>query len=399
MKFGIQFFMLNFNPYNYMKSVFPPEILDYSIELHRFRNLKKHKTIYTVLLLILICMSAAIPFLKIDLYKTFPGTIRPIKEQNLITSPLNGKIEKVFISPFSAVKKGDTLLKLDDGSVSQELFWVGEQLETTQSILDDLNYLCNSTAYSLDSMRSDLFRSQLTQYLRKFNGLERQLYADQRHLNRQKRLFKKGVIAKAEFETATDRLDQTQNELQYLRDQQKSLWQNELIQKRLEFDELSTKNLSLQENKSLHYIISPTDGDIQDIKSLEKNNFLYKGSSIAEISPQTDLVVECYISPSDVGLIKKEQEVKFRVDSFHHSNWSAASGRIVHIAKDIVNMNGHPVHKVLCALNEPDLVLNETKSVKLIKGMTLTVWFFIENRSLLQLLFDKMEDWYDPRLD
>ena len=45
-------------------------------------------------------------------------------------------------------------------------------------------------------------------------------------------------------------------------------------------------------------------------------------------------------------------------------------------------------------MNESSLVLSKNIHGKLKKGMTLNARFFIANRSLIQLLFDKLNDWY-----
>ena len=107
-------------------------------------------------------------------------------------------------------------------------------------------------------------------------------------------------------------------------------------------------------------------------------------------------MVECYVSPSDIGQIKKNQPVKFQIDAFDHARWGTATGQIVRINQDISKVNDIPMFKVLCSINETGLFLNKKINGSFQKGMTLTALFFIENRSLFQLLFDKLDDWYDP---
>ena len=379
-----------------MKNIFPKEILDYTSELYRYNFLKRSQVIYVVLLASLVICSVALPFIKIDLYTASPGMIRPGKERNLITSPINGKINDVLIAENSSVKVGDTLVILDDSSISQEIALMEEQTDTLKLYIEDLRLLCEKKMISSDSLGTTLGKSQFQQYKQKLKDLQENW---QRHLSvfkRQNHLFKKGVIAKIEFETSTYELEKSRNELLYFRKRQKSLWQNELQQKKSDLRLAQSKLLSLEKNKDLHYIISPSTGDIQEFKGFERNNFLYTGSAIAEISPQTDLMVECYVSPSDIGQIKNDQSVKFQIDAFDHTRWGSATGQIVRINQDISNINDLPRFKVLCSINETGLFLNKGIAGNFQKGMTLTALFFIENRSLSQLLFDKLDDWYDP---
>ncbi len=125
-----------------MKTIFPKEILDYTSELYRYKFLKKSQIIYVILLLSIFCIALALPFIKIDLYTSSPGMIRPSKERNLITSPINGKINDVLIVENSSVKKGDTLVTLDDSSVSIELGLAKEQLDSLKLYIHDLKLMC-----------------------------------------------------------------------------------------------------------------------------------------------------------------------------------------------------------------------------------------------------------------
>ncbi len=379
-----------------MKTIFPKEILDYTSELYRYKFLKKSQIIYVILLLSIFCIALALPFIKIDLYTSSPGMIRPSKERNLITSPINGKINDVLIVENSSVKKGDTLVTLDDSSVSIELGLAKEQLDSLKLYIHDLKLMCHSKIIRSDSLATTLFKGQFAEYEQKLQDLHEKL---QRHLSlfkRQNQLYKKGVIAKIEFETASFELEQIRNQLLYFKKRRKSLWLNQLHQKKADLSNAQSKLLSLKRSKGLHYIISPSTGSIQDLKGLERNNFLYSGGAIAEISPQTDLMVECYVSPDDIGLLKKSHPVKFLIDAFDHNHWGSASGLIVRINQDISSSNDLPMFKVLCSINETRLFLNKTTKGNLQKGMTLKALFFIDNRSIFQLLFDELEDWYDP---
>ena len=200
-----------------MKSIFPKEILDHSSELYRYHFLKKSQTIYVILLLSIICISAALPFIKIDLYTASLGMIRPSKERNLITSPINGKINNIYIVENSSVKKGDTLVSLDDSSVSQDLELIEEQLDSLNLYLLDLKLMCHARIVRSDSLMTTLYRSQFIRYEQKLKELQEKR---QRHLalfKRQNHLYEKGVIAKIDIETATFELNKARNELLYFK--------------------------------------------------------------------------------------------------------------------------------------------------------------------------------------
>ena len=150
----------------------------------------------------------------------------------------------------------------------------------------------------------------------------------------------------------------------------------------------------IQTERKKNLLNRTVDASAEEFKSLEISNFIYSGSAIAEIPPQTDLFVECYISPKDIGSVNNNQSVEFQIDAFDYREWGMASGIIERVANEITIINGKPVFQVICSLNESALFLNTFTRGELKNGMTLKTCFFDRNRSLFTLLFDQADDWY-----
>ena len=377
-----------------MKNIFSKEIITELIEYHRHKYLRKSNIIYLVLLIGLLILTILLPIIRIDLYSSSRGMIRPQKEMNLINSPINGKVNRVKVVENSFVHVGDTLLMLDDREVSEAIQQLNNQLDSLKIKTIDLRYLIKKNYYNNDSILSSLYRSQLLEYQHKIKSLKDNLNWVTKDFTRQEHLFKQGVISRKKFEKSHQELGTAKNALLFFTSQQKRVWQSELQAKQSEIKKLQSQLLELQQNKNLHYIIAPVEGTIQDLVGIEKNNFLYTGSSIAHISPKTDLLVECYVNPTDIGMIKKTHPVTFQIDAFDHNYWGSATGNIIQISDDNLIVNKMPMFKVICDINESSLLLGKNIHGKFKKGMTLNARFFIANRSLIQLLFDKLNDWY-----
>jgi HlyD family secretion protein len=84
------------------------------------------------------------------------------------------------------------------------------------------------------------------------------------------------------------------------------------------------------------------------------------------------------------------------LDAFNYNQWGLASGKVNEISKDIININEQPVFRVRCSLDTRFLQLKNGYRGNLKKGMTLTGRFYLTDRSLWQLLFDKIDDWMNP---
>jgi hypothetical protein len=133
--------------------------------------------------------------------------------------------------------------------------------------------------------------------------------------------------------------------------------------------------------KEINLITNQVNGKINEI-------FLHKNAS------QTALMVECFVSPADIGFIGQSDHVKFQIDTFHPNQWGMATGKILHIDSDVSIVKNIPRYIVICSLHETSLFLRNHIQGSLQKGMTLTAMFPISKRTVFQLLFDQMEDWY-----
>jgi len=119
---------------------------------------------------------------------------------------------------------------------------------------------------------------------------------------------------------------------------------------------------------------------------------------LAEISPDSGMVVETYIPPKDIGYLTVGTQVNLQIDAYNYNQWGMASGNVIAISADVFTDSGQPYFKVRCKLNEDKLALNNGYEGKLKKGMTLQARFFVTKRTLFQLLYDKADDWLNPNI-
>ena len=145
-------------------------------------------------------------------------------------------------------------------------------------------------------------------------------------------------------------------------------------------------------------LTAPISGTITQISGLQKGSFALPNQTVGYISPKGSLLVECYISPHDIGLIRDSMPVKFQYDAYNYNQWGIGSGHIYSISNDVTFINEQPFFKVRCTMNEHQLFLKNGFVGNLKKGMTLTGRFVVTQRSLYQLLFDKVDNWLNPKI-
>jgi HlyD family secretion protein len=215
--------------------------------------------------------------------------------------------------------------------------------------------------------------------------------------DRNKGLYDKGVISRAEFEKHSFEYKYAQQALSGLEKNQRSLWQNN---KRELEEQLKSLNGTLQKInvEAKNYVITaPLSGTIENFSGIQVGSFLNASQSIATISATDKLIVESSVSPNDIGLIQKNQKVKFQIDAFNYNQWGLLEGKVIDIDKNITIQGDQAFFKVRSAINNTEMNLQSGYKTKVSKGMTLTTRYIITRRSLFDLLFDKIDDWLNPK--
>lgn len=163
-----------------------------------------------------------------------------------------------------------------------------------------------------------------------------------------------------------------------------------------ELSQLSAARSKISVNKKNFEIKAPVSGVIQGINSLYEGSMVQAGQTIATISPESNLVAECYVSTRDVGLLKIGQEARFQIDAFDYNYFGILTGKIISIDNDFSVVDNTPAFKVRCSFDDTQLHLKNGFTGKLKKGLSLQARFVVAERTLWQLLFDKIDDWLNP---
>jgi len=115
-------------------------------------------------------------------------------------------------------------------------------------------------------------------------------------------------------------------------------------------------------------------------------------------SSNSVLLAECYISPSDIGYVRQNQQVAFQFDAFNYRDWGMVQGKVKEVLSDVVLIDQKPMFRVRCTLNKNFLQLKNGYQGNIQKGLTFTARFQLNRRSLWQLLFDKVDNWLNPKI-
>ncbi|MCX6238543.1 MAG: HlyD family efflux transporter periplasmic adaptor subunit [Bacteroidia bacterium] len=378
-----------------MKQLFPPEIIQNSAENFYFRQQTTSRVVYLILLLILIIFLVLLPTITIDITSQNNGVVRSRYDDNILQSAVYGEIVTSHLSENVAVRQGDTLIEISTQKTDEQINYYKLQVKDESIHLNDLKILLNNNNSRL---ASTLFRQESAGFQGKLEEQKVRMSQIDKEFILAKKLYEKNVIPKMEYEEKKNNLEYEKSHYNNICEQQKLTWQTRFSELRLKIEGLKSNIAQLQREKKQYIITAPISGTITAYSGIREGNFIVPNQQIARISPDDELLVECYVSPSNIGLIHLDMDVQFQFHSFNYNQWGIGSGKVTELSSNVININDQPYFKVRCSLDRSYLSLKNGYKGYLKKGMTLTGRFMITKRSLFQLLYDKTDNWLNPKI-
>jgi membrane fusion protein, peptide pheromone/bacteriocin exporter len=354
----------------------------------------KSNAIYITVLAMMTLTLLSLSWITVSISVKSPALLRPAIEISAIRSLVNGRIKESFLRENQTVKKGDVLYVIESEVLEKEKY-LALKIKDTKGFVSDLENLVSTPVHTHDLI-TPLFRQSYFNYEQKLRDATIRYRKVKKDYERNQKLHREKVIADAEFENFQFELDKAKNDLEIVKQDQRRQWQNELKNYVREQEDFKSQLAQLQEEKENLAIKAPVSGSIQNVNAIHPGSMVFANQDLAQISPDTNLIVEAYISPNDIGLLKKTMPVRFQVDAFNYNQWGLATGKVVEISNDIYFINEKPVFKVTCRLSADYLQLKNGYKGYLKKGMTMQARFVVTERTLWQLLYDKVDDWINP---
>jgi membrane fusion protein, peptide pheromone/bacteriocin exporter len=359
------------------------------------RNKTKSISIYLVVLVAIVTLLALLPIIKLDISSQSRGIIRSKTDNVPLTTIVSGRVTWVALRNNSFVKKGDTLIKIAKEALTTQKKTQDTLSNSASLLLQDLSSLLQGKTSNL---RTAAIREDFYKFQSQKNELQSKVSQAELIYNRNKSLFDKGVIAKAEYDKYTYELRFANEALQSVVNQQKSAWENQKRDLKTQINNLNGTVAKIEVEENNYVLLAPMSGTIENFSGLQIGSFINAAQTIANISSIDNLIVETTVLPNDIGLIKNNQKVKFQIDAFNYNQWGLLEGKVIDIDKNITLQENQAFFKVRCSLNTKTMRLKSGYTTQVSKGMTLTTRYVITRRSLFDLLFDKVDDWLNPKL-
>jgi HlyD family secretion protein len=269
-----------------------------------------------------------------------------------------------------------------------------EKKEQNDRFIDDIARLLKG----VNKPQSSKYIAEYNRYRSKINDQKIQIDFLKKDYETTQLLYEKNVVSKFDYLTLKNNLEKAESLWVNLKEEFHTSWQGEQTNLEIENQTLLSNIRQLEKEKRNYVITAPVSGTLVQVSGFQSGNFIGPNQAIAYISAADSLLAECYISPSDIGFIHEGQNVVFQFDTFDYREWGLIEGKVTGVLKDIVTLSDRPMFRVRCKLNTNCLQLKNGYTGCIQKGMTLTGRFQLTRRSLWQLMFDKVDDWMNPKI-
>lgn len=370
-----------------------PEDIENTVGVLRLRYTDKHPYLYCLLLALVVGVIVALPLVHVDISSRSVGVVRQKENNTPMATIVSGRVMSSKIINNEKVSEGDTILLLDKSSVQAQTNEQRQLLRDIDAQIADLEILCNGRNGTL---KTQLYRQELATYEHKTKSLETQNAQYKREYERSRQAYNEGLLSEKDYVLSSDQYQDGVRNLDLQRGQQMSTWQSTLRQLREQRQNLSGELQRTTRDFDNYALTAPTTGTLVCENSIQKGAYVNAGQTLCVISPDDSLIVECYVSPSDIGFLHLGQDVKLQYSAFNYNQWGMGHGSIIDIDKNLTTQGETPCFVVRCKMNERSLFLKNGYEARIKKGMFVTAHFQLTRRTLWQLLWDKVDDWFNP---
>ena len=379
--------------------VVPASLVHDCVEVHLARHAPSGRALYLTTLALAITAAASLGVIEVPVTVQANGTVRPIVERQDARAAESGIVRSVAARDGALVDAGDTLLTLDETSIAARLAASDSIARVQTADLADLATILQANDVAALAV-ADIRGAHRRQQLREYASIEAELIAraavERRERERLQQLHTRGFATPEQVERQDALHRAADAAVREHRERARTQWSESHARLADELRRRDAERAGLVETLAHYAVLAPIGGTIELSTSLSPGSVLQRGERIASISPNTELIGEALLSPRDIGLVQLGMPARLMVDAFNYRDWGVVNAVVSEVSDDAIIAGDAPLFRVRCRLSRTALELPGGHRASLRKGMTFRARFVVANRSLLQLMFDDVDDWLNP---
>jgi len=379
----------------------PYELSKHTIEHYMLKVDSKSKIIYWIIILLIASFLIVLPFIHVDVSVQARGFFQSDIEKQLIYAPCQGEIAYTSLRNGLEVTRGDTLIVIESESMGVTLESLTQKNINNKKAISDLGKLVEITnpenTLSNKDFELDKYYTEYTNMMKVWTLQFQKYKKAETDYRRNELLHNQDIIPDTEFENSRFAVKTEEESLKQILTYYVSLWQADLLKRRDDAYSYQSDLMHYREQLKQRILLSPVSGQIIQCADIQTGTITAQNQKIAEISPDGQLLAVCYVKPGDVGLIKVNQSVRIQVDAYNYNEWGLLNATVLDISDDLITIDGsNACFRVRCLPEKTNMSLKNGFSSDIKKGMSFNARIVLIRRSLLNILFDKMDKWLNP---
>lgn len=237
-----------------------------------------------------------------------------------ISSQTSGEIQSIMKDEGSLVTKGDTVLIIDPINYKLKLDEALSSLQSTEA------------QYSL--LKSGARKEDIAQSESALQQTEINLQQAEKDKERYEKLYESKSITKKQFEDAVNRYEITLSQYNSAKDNLKKVKNlarpEELSQAEANVNRVKASIELLKKNYNDCFVTAPSNGFIVK-KFVEEGEYAGMLSSLFKLADLTNVELVIYVSETELGKVKLEQEAEVTVDTYQGKTFK---GKVIYISPE-----------------------------------------------------------------
>ncbi len=378
-------------------------LLDSCAETYAAKISIKTRVVYWVILGFVLVGFSSLAFVSVDLSIQSGGVLQSKVARQKVSSSFSGVVLRSNLQNETQIARGDTLLMVSAEAQEARKRALSYRIEELTPRNEDLKRLLNLDSVTVSEINlrlgSEMYSSEYRLFYNQYVQQHRHMEQAEREYLRNLALYKQKAIADVEYEEQRQKYLDEQEDLRLVLQKQLRKWNEDLSTFLQEIKQLNAELSTVNREIATSTVTAPIAGIIQNSTDIQQGGMVMANQLLCEITPDSLLIAIVYVKPADIGFLKVGQQARVQVDAFNYNQWGMLDAMVNEISSDVYTDNANNLFfKVNLTLSRDFMSLKNGYSAKLRKGMTVNARILLTRRTLLNLLYDKADSWFNPYL-
>lgn len=342
---------------------------------------------------------------QLDQVTRAPGTVIASSRTQIIQSQDGGTISDLLVREGDTVEAGEVLLRFDRTRMETGYLEARAKASALTATVARLQAEVIGTPLTFPPQlapypefkqnQTILFNKRQAAIREDIAALEEMIVIVEQELNMTRPLLATGDVSRTDVLRLQRQVVELKSQVtskrnKYFQDSQAELSKS--------LEDLAGIEQSMAQRKSqleLTELRAPLKGVVKNVRITTVGGVIRPGEDVMQIVPlEDDLIVQARVSPTDIAFLKRDMEVRVKIDSYDYTVYGELAGKLTHISADTLTedlrQGEQPYYRVLVRTTGRQFSGRPDEKLDIQPGMTASIEVKTGQRSVLQYMLKPM---------